>query len=156
MNNMLANYMGFDGRLNRQKWWISAIILAVVGFIISWILGLIMGGGAPMSLTQALDPAVLQKAGWQSLILGIVLAYPYLAITIKRRHDRNNNGMDVVGFLAVELVYYLLMALGLTVGIVGTIVGLAFGVYAIYILVVVGFLKGTAGPNSFGPDPLQG
>ena len=34
MNNLVSNYIGFDGRLNRQRWWISAIILAVVLIVI--------------------------------------------------------------------------------------------------------------------------
>ena len=38
MNNLLQNYMGFDGRLNRQRWWIGGIILAVVQIIVSWII----------------------------------------------------------------------------------------------------------------------
>ena len=36
------------------------------------------------------------------------------------------------------------------------IVGLILFIYAIYILVVLGFQKGTAGPNTYGADPLQG
>ena len=38
MNNLVSNYMGFEGRLNRQRWWISAIILAVVAIIISLVI----------------------------------------------------------------------------------------------------------------------
>jgi uncharacterized membrane protein YhaH (DUF805 family) len=34
--------------------------------------------------------------------------------------------------------------------------GTITGIYGIYLLVVLGFLKGTAGPNNYGPDPLQG
>jgi uncharacterized membrane protein YhaH (DUF805 family) len=36
------------------------------------------------------------------------------------------------------------------------IIGVIFGIYAIYMLIQLGFLKGTAGPNNYGPDPLQG
>jgi uncharacterized membrane protein YhaH (DUF805 family) len=160
MDNLLANYMGFDGRLNRQKWWISAIILAVAGFIVSWVLGLVFGTGLMIDPAILTDPAALnaylQKAGWIGLITGIILAYPYIAITVKRRHDRNNNGYDAMGLIALQIVVNLLSALGLTFGVVGQVLGVILGIYAIYILVVVGFLKGTAGPNSYGPDPLQG
>ena len=48
---------------------------------------------------------------------------------------------------------------GTSIPVPGPIVtGLGFivGIYAIYLLVVLGFLKGTAGPNNYGPDPLQG
>jgi uncharacterized membrane protein YhaH (DUF805 family) len=163
MNNIIGNFVGFDGRINRQKWWIGVIILAVAGFILNWILGLVMGSGA-MTLEQLMDPATMQKLGWQGLIVGIILAYPYIAITIKRRHDRNNNGYDAVGLIILGLVYNLLQALGIVGGMgnmaggfgLGAIISLIFLVYAIYILVQVGFLKGTVGANTYGPDPLGG
>ncbi|MNU10754.1 hypothetical protein D3C72_2580940 [compost metagenome] len=31
---------------------------------------------------------------------------------------------------------------------------LLLGIFGIYMLVQLGFLKGTPGPNSYGPDPL--
>ena len=36
------------------------------------------------------------------------------------------------------------------------ILGLIAGVLGIYLLVVMGFLRGTPGPNAYGPDPLGG
>jgi uncharacterized membrane protein YhaH (DUF805 family) len=35
------------------------------------------------------------------------------------------------------------------------VLGLVAGILGIYLLVVCGFLKGTAGSNNYGPDPLQ-
>jgi uncharacterized membrane protein YhaH (DUF805 family) len=158
MNNLIGNFVGFDGRINRQKWWIGVVILIIVAFIINWIVGAVMGGGGMMTLAQAMDPATMQKIGWQGLIVGIILAYPYLAISIKRRHDRGNNGYDAAGLIILGLVYNLLQGLGIigSMTMVGGVIGIVFLVYAIYILVQVGFLKGTPGPNSYGPDPLGG
>jgi uncharacterized membrane protein YhaH (DUF805 family) len=158
MNNFIGNFVGFDGRLNRQAWWLSVIALIVVAVVLSWILGLIMGTGGMMTMAQALDPATLQKAAWQGLIVSIITAYPYMAISVKRRHDRNNNGYDAIGLIVVGILYNLLQALGVIspTNTVGMIVGLVFAVYAIYMLVQLGFLKGTAGPNNYGPDPLGG
>ena len=162
MNNLVANFTGFDGRLNRQPWWIGVVVLIVVGFILSWILGLIFGTGMMIDPTIATDPAAvsayLQKAGWVGVITSVVLAYPYLAITVKRRHDRDNNGYDAMGLIALSILWNLLTALGVVSSLsgVGQAVSVIIGIYAIYILVVTGFLKGTAGPNTYGPDPLQG
>jgi uncharacterized membrane protein YhaH (DUF805 family) len=158
MNNFIGNFIGFDGRLNRQAWWLSVIALIVVAVVLSWIIGMIMGTGGMLTLEQAMDPAYLQKAAWQGLIVSVITAYPYLAISVKRRHDRNNNGYDAIGLIVVGILYNLLQALGIiTMGnTVGMIVGLVFAVYAIYMLVQLGFLKGTAGPNNYGPDPLGG
>jgi uncharacterized membrane protein YhaH (DUF805 family) len=99
----------------------------------------------------------------------IVFVYPSAAISIKRRHDRNNNGLDVWIYFALVVIVQLISALGVgmsTMDVGGTAIpvpgpivtglGLIVGIYAIYLLVVLGFLKGTAGPNNYGPDPLQG
>jgi uncharacterized membrane protein YhaH (DUF805 family) len=36
------------------------------------------------------------------------------------------------------------------------LLNVALGIYGLYLLVVLGFLRGTAGPNQFGPDPVGG
>lgn len=158
MNSIMGAFTGFDGRLNRQRWWISVIILAIVGFIIFWILGAIFGVG--LMMTPTTDPAAMQgyvqKVGWVGVVVAIILAYPQLAIGIKRRHDRNNNGYDVVGFVVIDIIVNLLNGLGITVGPLAGVLGLVILVYGIYLLVVLGFLKGTAGSNNYGADPLQG
>jgi uncharacterized membrane protein YhaH (DUF805 family) len=91
---------------------------------------------------------------------------------VKRRHDRDNNGMDVIIYLVLSAIVLLIQALGIGYtmteipGATGlaipqpslpvSILSLVLGVYAIYLLVVCGFLRGTAGPNQYGPDPLGG
>lgn len=173
MGNIIGNFTGFNGRLNRQGWWISAIIAVVAYIILSWIIGAMLGTGMLMNPAAVTDPAAMtsyvQKAGWLSVILAIVFAYPYLAIGIKRRHDRNNNGYDVVGFVILEILYGIVTALGMgmsttdvggvaipTPGPIAMVLGFIILIYLVYLLVVLGFLKGTAGPNNYGPDPLQG
>ena len=164
MDSIVGNFTSMEGRIGRQSWWIGIIILAVVGFILNWILGMVMGAGMSFDLAAMATPegmaalaGAMQRAAWVGLIVSIVLAYPYVALGVKRRHDRDNNGMDVIGFIVFSLIYNVLGGLGLTVGnILGTILGIVFLVYAIYIIVVLGFLKGTAGPNQYGADPLGG
>jgi len=161
MNNLVGNFTGMDGRINRQAWWIGVVVLIVVAIVLNFILGAILGGGMP-SIEQLMDPAVMaayaQKQGWISLIIGLITAYPYIALSVKRRHDRDNNGYDAIGLIVFSLVWSLVQALGFvgSTNPVYMIVSVIFLIYAIYILVQLGFLKGTAGPNSYGPDPLQG
>jgi uncharacterized membrane protein YhaH (DUF805 family) len=76
------------------------------------------------------------------------------AIGIRRLHDRNKNGWLVVLFYVAPSI------LG---GIANTseqaavsfVLGLASFVISIWGLVELGFLRGTVGPNKYGPDPLQ-
>ena len=64
-------------------------------------------------------------------VVGIFLIWPMLAAGAKRLHDRNKSGW-------LQLLYLI------------PIIG------AIWAFIYLGFLKGTAGPNRFGPDPLSG
>ena len=158
MNNFIGNFVGFDGRLNRQAWWLSTIALIVAGIVINLILGAIMGTGLMLSLEQMADPAVMQKYMWQNAIVALITAYPSLALAIKRRHDRNNNGYDAAALIIIGVLYSLLGAVGVVTmgGTVQMIFGLVFLVLGIWVIIQLGFLKGTAGPNNYGPDPLGG
>jgi uncharacterized membrane protein YhaH (DUF805 family) len=76
------------------------------------------------------------------------------AVGIKRLHDRNKSGWWI-------LLFYL--APSVLSGIADTseqpmaavVLGLASLVISIWGLVELGFLRGTVGPNQYGPDPLQ-
>ena len=57
--------------------------------------------------------AARSKAGWVSLVLFLIFLYPSAALCIKRRHDRNNNGLDVWIYFALVLVLQLISALGI-------------------------------------------
>lgn len=66
-----------------------------------------------------------------TLIFIIAALWPGLAVGIKRCHDRDRSG------------WFLLIAL---IPIIG----------GIWLLIELGFLRGTIGENRFGPDPLGG
>ncbi len=65
------------------------------------------------------------------LVVPLVLLYPALAVGIKRWHDRDKSG------------WWMLIVLVPVVG-------------PFWYLIECGFLRGTAGENRFGPDPLGG
>ncbi len=181
MNNFIGNFVGFNGRLNRQPFWISGIVLALAGVVINWVLLSVTGangvidvqslvsGGATTEQISAMILDLSRRSGWISLVTFIVLLYPVAAICVKRRHDRNNSGLDVWIYMGLTLVVGLVQALGLGMTVIDvggitvpsptpllSVLGIVVGIFAIYLLVVMGFLKGTAGPNNYGPDPLQG
>jgi uncharacterized membrane protein YhaH (DUF805 family) len=64
-------------------------------------------------------------------LIGLVFLWPTLALGIKRFHDRDKSG------------WWVLVAL---IPIIGFF----------WILIELGMLEGTKGPNQFGPDPLGG
>ena len=66
--------------------------------------------------------------------------------------------LPVMILIVIGILYNLLQALGIITmgGPFQMIFGLVFLVLGIWVLVNLGFLKGTAGPNNYGPDPLGG
>lgn len=69
--------------------------------------------------------------GIVSGIVGLLLIYPTIVLYAKRWHDRNKSG------------WWTLIALVPVIG-------------GLWMLIELGFLRGTDGDNRFGPDPLRG
>ena len=183
MDSIVSNFTSLEGRIGRQAWWIGVVILIVVNIVISFLILPLVGismmpnFAALMADPNNVDPAAvanammatMRTAAWISLVIFLIFLYPSAALAIKRRHDKDNSGMDVWIYFGLTALLLLVQALGLfmtvtvvgdvqipTPGIVFTILQIIVGIYGIYLLVVLGFLKGTTGPNQYGPDPLGG
>ncbi len=180
MDNIVSLYTSTEGRISRKSWWLGIVGIVIVNLIITFLIFPLVGLGGPsmQAITDAAsDPARLnalimgsmQTSGWASLILFLIFAYPMYALFIKRRHDRDNNGLDAIIYLALLAVLLLVQAFGLAYAMgevagipmaqptmIFSILGVVLLVYAIYMLVVMGFLRGTIGPNQYGPDPVGG
>lgn len=180
MDNIMGLLTSTEGRIGRGRWWLGVVIIIVLAIILSIILslvglGVMPGFGATFDATnpQAVMDAAAKasrSAAWGSIISFVIFAYPSYALGIKRRHDRDNNGLDLQIYYVLTFIVLLIQALGIgmTTTDVGngilvpvpslpiTLLSVVLGIYAIYLLVVMGFLRGTAGPNQYGPDPLGG
>lgn len=143
-----------DGRIGRKHWWLGVLCIAALGIAASIVVALLSFGNAVVM-------------GWGGVLINLALIYPSYCIGIKRRHDRDNSGMDLTILIGLSLVINLLQVTGVGVSMVtdGTnlfpmpamwfsVVNIAYAIFGIYMLVQLGFLKGTTGPNAYGPDPL--
>ncbi len=124
---MLQFFFSFNGRINRSKYWLYLAI-----YIVTWLL---MDRIAVLleSTTATGQPVVSGIAGIFVLLLSlayvVVVTWSYLAVHVKRWHDRDKSGWWVlIGFIPI-------------IGFVWT-------------FIECGCLKGTEGDNRFGPDPL--
>jgi uncharacterized membrane protein YhaH (DUF805 family) len=181
MDNFIGLFTTTTGRISRKSWWLGTVALIVVNIVISLLILPLVGVSLMPDMTALVaNPASadaaavsatiadgMRRSAWVSLVMFAIFAFPIYALGVKRRHDKDNAGMDVIVYLAITAVLLLIQALGIgwestTVSNVTiptpamwlNILSLAVGIFAIYLLVVLGFLKGTAGPNQFGPDPL--
>lgn len=133
----------FTGRINRAKYWIGVVVLLVywmvVGTVIVLAFGLsaFTGMGAPMII---------------ALLAFLLPFWIGLAIGVKRLHDRNKSGWWLILFWIVPSM---LSGGGTAMGeTAGFIPNLAAAALSLWGLVEIGFLRGTSGPNNYGPDPL--
>ncbi len=149
-------YTSFEGRINRKPFWIASLLLFVVAIVISFAVVV------PISAANATIGALA------ALILSLAFLFPGIALGVKRLHDRGRSGLLMAAFIAPGLISQLGNLFGMT-GSYQTIAGhsihlpntlgwvlnlTTLGV-AIWALVTLGFLKGTDGTNSYGPNPLM-
>jgi uncharacterized membrane protein YhaH (DUF805 family) len=140
--NLLFSY---QGRINRAKFWLAVLVFFAAG-IVAQIVGLAM--------SDALGQLLINVVSLVCFVSGIFVA-------IKRLHDRDKSGWWLLLFYIAPGV---LMTIGLIVGIFGLVAesggstgwliflaGVAIGIWG---FVELGCLRGTVGPNQFGPDPL--
>ncbi|MEZ2221620.1 DUF805 domain-containing protein [Rhizobium sp. RCC_161_2] len=125
-------YATFSGRASRSEFWWFQLFYLLVALAIG--------------LTAALTGAVSNlEDGPSSLFIALAVIgglfalavfLPQLAVQVRRFHDRNISGWWYLGLCILSMIPY-----------VGFIAGIA--------IFVITVLRGTEGPNKFGPDPLR-
>jgi len=134
------------GRLTRAKYWFAAIV-----FLLVMAAAVMLALMAPTALPSwSLLPAGLE------LVIGLAflaVCYSSIVIAIKRLHDRNKSGWWVLIFFGLPSVLPQL-ADPARPAVTLVLNGASF-VLSLWALVELGFLRGTRGPNRFGPDPLE-
>ena len=126
-------YLSFEGRANRQPFWLGLLALVIVQWIVMFIVAMLLG----VSLLPSVDPNIAPEAAASMMmsamipiwIVSLLFLYPALAVYTKRWHDRDKSGW---------------WTLIIFVPFIG----------ALWFLIECGFLRGTDGPNRFGNDPL--
>jgi|GEM_PF-2137419 len=121
-------FFSLKGRISRKVFWGMWAVLMLIG----WVYYIMV-----MLVIENMVDTDIEKL-WKYILLIVLLSVVYLvfvvwtglAMQFKRWHDRGYSGwMVLIGLIPV----------------IGTI----------WALVELGFLKGTAGPNKYGDDPLQ-
>ena len=116
----------FEGRIGRQQWWLAHLLQWAAMFAFLFVVGIILyATGATPDNTNGKSPLHL-------LIFFVVflpLIWTTLALNAKRWHDRDKSAW----WILIGLVPFI-------------------GIWA---LIENGFLCGTDGANTFGPDPLE-
>ena len=164
--SVLDLFFGFGGRINRGKYWLALVawfvvwIVAILAFLVGGlaILGANLTDGSlpsPQDTTAFLH--LIRDYGVLSLIILIFVVISWLsalAIAIKRLHDRDRSGWWILLFYFGPAVLAGAQA-STDEELASLILGVGAFVISIWCLVELGFLRGSSGPNRFGPDPLK-
>ena len=139
-----------EGRIGRAAFWIGWLI----------ILSVEMAGRLALGVPLTPTPSDTFSVRVLSFLIDLVLLYPGVVVMVKRLHDRDRSG-QLIGWLIVP--YTVLMVtnlLGMSgdpdhMGVVESILLIGTGIIALAFMVDLGFRRGTAGDNQYGPDPLR-
>ena len=126
----MQSLFSFDGRLNRAKFWLILIATDIAVFVLLAILVAVTGG----SMTMGEDGSMPTMGGGVignlvALVIFVAAVWIGLAVGVKRYHDRGKSG------------WWVLIVLVPVIG-------------GLWYLIECGFLRGTIGPNAYGPDPV--
>ncbi len=153
MREYLKSSFPFRGRIGRRKYWISTLTYSLV-----WVLGAAilitlaaLNYNPPNDTITNVTIVGFILLGIAMTIFVVVIVTGLASIGVRRLHDRGKSGYWL-------LLYYLLPSMmskhaGLdTVGLSFSLVTLGILIWAI---VDLGILRGEAGSNTFGPNPLS-
>lgn len=142
-------YFSLRGRISRSQYWLRFFLpVLLIGFVLN-----------------LLETVGLEGARTVSHVFNLLVLWPGIAVLVKRIHDRNKSGALVwllYGPLLAAIIVTIIAIIGAVfnsgdAGILGLLAGvlwvLVIGV-AIWFFVEFGCMRGTIGPNRFGPDPV--
>jgi uncharacterized membrane protein YhaH (DUF805 family) len=148
MEDLLEFLFGASGRINRAKYWRSLLILGVAGMFVGVIMLTAAGIAAPIFIIMV----VIVFIPW--LMWGI-------AIHSERLHDRDKSAWWLVVFYGLPAALSGLAEAAWFAGLAGPVMHsilsvLSWASFALTLwgFVEIGCLRGTAGPNRYGANPL--
>jgi uncharacterized membrane protein YhaH (DUF805 family) len=144
MKKLLA-YLSFNGRANRQPYWVRGLLLVVVGII-------------AMMLTLGMSD-IVPILGILAIPVMLVFMIAVLANSARRLHDRNKSAWWLLLFIGLPTILSIPGDIakasgdqgGIMLGALCALLGLPFSLWG---FVELGCLRGTTGSNRYGDDPL--
>src|SRR5882757_8689039 len=142
MEQFFEFMFGASDRISRARYWKSLLILCVAGLLVSVVLLTAAGLAAPFFIIAA-----------------VIFFLPWLfSIHTERLHDRDKSAWWLVVFYLVPGMLGHLANLSLLDGAAGVALHYALATLAfaltIWGFVEIGCLRGTAGANRYGANPL--
>jgi len=169
--NWVSYFFSFQGRINRAKLWLFIPIMIGI-YIVYFILFSILFGSSIFAMLKG-GPGGLAAGGASigagmllTCILFIAILFASVALTVKRLHDRDKGAVWLLVFWLLPLILNIVVvanrfaamsaaggAMPATNPAIGGLSLISFAI-SIWAFVELYCLRGTAGDNRYGPDPL--
>ena len=138
--NLMGLLFSFEGRINRGKFWLAVLAYVIISIVLAFLL-------------------IIPVLGWLLAGIGYLgMIVSGIFVAIKRLHDRNKPGWWVAIFYVIPMILsgasaYMTYEAGeqTSMAMLISLIGLAISLWA---FVELGCLRGTVGPNEYGPDPI--
>jgi uncharacterized membrane protein YhaH (DUF805 family) len=165
----ISLFTRLDGRLGRARWWLGTFVIGLASLVIIWVILRLLKVPAGYQLDPSIDPG--ERSRYARLFVyayaasTAMIAYPAVALMKKRLNDRDRPSWlwavfwaPIIPYIAVTLFEIGTEAadapLDSTSSALLFVVHAAISIITIWAIVELGFLRGTPGPNRYGPDPL--
>ncbi len=145
----------FDGRISRKGFWMGFLGMVAIVLIAGYAMISILPGGIVLTLAQ--------------IVVSVGIIYIWSAVLVKRLHDRDKPALPwVIIFLAPGIVMQIMSIFKIgykavevadvqfmVPGAAATAVMWLSMAVGLWMVIELGFLRGTKGSNRFGLSPLQ-
>jgi uncharacterized membrane protein YhaH (DUF805 family) len=149
MNAIIQLLTTFTGRISRQQWWIGFVITCLGS-----VAGTLLFNPDMLTSDEVVPPQ------WPDTFWQLAWLVPATAITVKRFNDRSWPWWLGYACGALGVFLYVAPHFGMVIdpeaGGAGAVTFWASLAAIVAAVVDNGFMRGTRGPNRFGPDPLAG
>lgn len=143
--SLLQLFFGFKGRIGRLQFWMAGLVQFVAFVSLVWftVVNVFMSG----QLSQMTAAALF-------LLLGlVVLIWSGSAIYTKRLHDRNKGAIWLLAVYVPAMLPTVAFSMGDSAPISPTLASILSIISTLWILIELGCLRGTDGPNRFDTTP---
>ena len=143
---IVEKYADFSGRAPRSEYWWYVLAMVIV-FIVAMIIESIIG----------INKMVLGVYGPLTVIIMLATFVPNIAVGVRRLHDTNRSAwwlLLLVPYLITAFLTVQAMAANSLAGLGAAGLMSIIALICAIIYIVLMCLPGTAGDNSYGPNPL--
>lgn len=143
----LKKYAQFSGRAPRAEYWWFYLFVVIAYFV-------------AVLIDSTLGSSLLGPYGILAVILWIGLIVPTIAVGVRRLHDTNRTGWWILAPIIPYAIGIAMMGpaaldpegAGMAAA-GGAMIFMLMGLVMAIVLFVFTVLRGTQGPNKYGPDP---